>query len=124
MAYNFYKTNKYKNKKTPVILTEPTIYNGKRITGKIMLASIHEAERFFELKMLLRAGRIFNLRLQEPYTLIDKSAYGVKIKYVADFVYEENGKTIVEDAKGVRTDVYRLKKRLLAERYGIIIRET
>ena len=52
-----------------------------------------------------------------------KSKYGRSIKYVADFVYSRNGLTVVEDAKGVRTPVYRLKKRMMAEKYGIQIRE-
>ena len=52
------------------------------------------------------------------------NTYGRAIKYVADFVYEENGQTVVEDVKGVKTPVYKLKKRMLAEKYGIVIKET
>lgn len=43
--------------------------------------------------------------------------------YVADFVYEENETTIVEDTKGFRTDAYIIKRKLMLERYGIQIRE-
>ena len=85
--------------------------------------SKHEAERYCELKLLLRAKKIKNLRLQERIEIVPKSEYGQALYYIADFVYEADGKTIVEDAKGVITDVYRLKKRLVAERYGIIIKE-
>ena len=42
-----------------------------------------------------------------------------------DFVYKKGvGETVVEDAKGVRTKEYKLKKRLMAEKYGIIIFES
>jgi len=90
----------------------------------IMFDSKHEAKRYQELRLLEQAGEIENLRLQVPYELIEKSKYGRSIKYVADFVYRRNGLTVVEDAKGVRTPVYRLKKRMMAEKYGIQIKET
>ena len=77
-----------------------------------------------ELKLLERAGVIKDLRRQVPYILINKSSYGRAIKYVADFVYLENGQLVVEDVKGVRTPVYKLKKRLMAEIYGIEVKET
>ena len=101
--------SKYKNKKTEI--------------DGITFDSRLEAERYTQLKIFERAGLIQNLRLQVPFVLIDKSRFGTNIKYVADFVYEEDGQTVVEDVKGVKTDVYRLKKRLLAERYGIEIKE-
>lgn len=100
-------------------------YHAKRTTiDDITFASKKEAMRYRELKLLERAGEIENLQLQVPYILIDKSKYGRAIKYVADFVYQEKGKTIVEDSKGFKTDVYKLKKRLLAEKYNIEIKET
>lgn len=74
--------------------------------------------------LLYRAGEISNLRRQVPYVLIPKSDYGRDIVYRADFVYvDKSGIEIVEDAKGFKTDIYRLKKRLMAEKYGIIIKE-
>ena len=45
------------------------------------------------------------------------------VKYVADFMYEENGQQVIEDAKGVRTKEYILKRKLMLYRYGIRIRE-
>ena len=90
----------------------------------ISFDSKREAARYQELRLLEQAGEIENLRLQVPYELIAKSKYGRSIKYVADFVYSRNGLTVVEDAKGVRTPVYRLKKRMMAEKYGIQIKET
>lgn len=89
----------------------------------IMFDSKREAARYQELRLLEQAGDIENLRLQIPYELIEKSKYGRSIKYVADFVYSRNGLTVIEDAKGVRTPVYRLKKRMMAEKYGIKIEE-
>ncbi len=95
----------------------------KTETDGIMFDSKHEAARYQELRLLEQVGEIENLRLQVPYELIAKSKYGRSIKYVADFVYERNGLTVVEDAKGVRTPVYRFKKRMMAEKYGIKIEE-
>ena len=92
----------------------------------IKFDSKKEAQRYKELKLFERAGAIKDLRLQVPYVLIEKSEYGREIKYYADFVYfdcEEN-RTIIEDTKGFRTDIYKLKKRLLAEKYGTKIKET
>lgn len=102
--------NKYKAKKT--------------VVDNITFDSKKEANRYCELKLLERAKVISNLQLQVPYILIPKSKYGCAIEYVADFVYEENNKIVIEDVKGVKTPVYRLKKRLMAERFGIVIKET
>ena len=96
----------------------------KTVLDDIKFDSKKEAKRYIQLKQMERAGLIEKLRLQVPFVLIDKSSYGSEIKYVADFVYIENGIEIVEDVKGVKTPVYRLKKRLMAERYGIKIKET
>lgn len=85
-----------------------------------------EARRYGYLKMLERAGEIKNLQLQVPYELIPKSEGQRATRYVADFVYEtRNGEKVVEDVKSPisRTPVYKLKKRLMKERYGIIIKE-
>ena len=90
----------------------------------ITFDSKKEAKRYNELKVLEKLKVISNLRLQVPYVLIEKSQYGRSIKYFADFVYLKDGKTVVEDCKGMRTPIYRLKKRLMAEKYGIIILET
>ena len=104
--------NKYRNQKVKV--------------GDMTFDSKKEFRRHRELKLLEIAGKISNLRGQVPYVLIEKSKYGRAIKYIADFVYEMDGKTIVEDVKSpaTRTQVYKLKKRMMAERYGIVIQET
>ena len=99
----------------------------KATVDGITFDSKKEAKRYQELKLLQRANKIENLRLQVPYVLIDKSKYGRQIKYIADFVYydKELKQEVVEDTKSeaTKTPVYRLKKRLLVERYGIEIKE-
>ena len=97
----------------------------KTTVDGITFDSKKEAKRYQELKLLQRANKIKNLRLQVSYVLIDKSRYGRQIKYIADFVYydKELKQEVVQDTKGFRTDVYRLKKRLFAEKYGIEIKE-
>lgn len=110
MNYSFFKTNKYHNEKTKV--------------GNLTFDSKHEADRWFALRLLERGGIIKNLERQVRFEIVPKSEHGRALYYVADFVYEENGNKVIEDAKGVKTDVYRLKKRLVAEKYGIVIKET
>ncbi len=89
-----------------------------------------EYRRWQELKLLELAGEISGLRRQVEYVLIpeqrepeDGKKKGKlierKCSYVADFVYERNGETIVEDAKGVKTKEYIIKRKLMLERYGI-----
>lgn len=98
-------------------------YSQKEIVDGITFHSKKEARRYRELKLMERAGVIKELQLQVPYTLIPKSSHGRAIKYIADFVYFEDGKRVVEDTKGFRTKEYKLKKRMMAE-MGIDIRET
>lgn len=76
-----------------------------------------------------RAGEISHLRRQVSYTLIpaQKDERGKMIerecRYIADFAYMENGKMVVEDAKGMRTPEYVIKRKLLLKEYGIRIKE-
>ncbi len=97
-------------------------YNAKRtVVDGITFASKKEARRYGELKLLVRARKIRNLRLQVPY---DLEVNGAKIcRYVADFVYREGKEEKVEDTKGVKTDVYKLKKKLMLACLGITITE-
>ena len=83
----------------------------KTVLDDVKFDSKKEAKRYIQLKQMERAGLIENLQLQVPFVLVDKSCYGREIKYIADFVYVENDVEIVEDVKGVKTPVYRLKKR-------------
>lgn len=83
-----------------------------------------EAMRWDELRLLHRAGAIQDLRRQVRYEVIPKQDGERPVYYVADFVYKENGKEVVEDCKGYRTDVYKLKRKLMMLVYGIKILET
>ena len=90
--------------------------------------SQHEARRYQELRYLLRAGIISNLQRQVPYELIPSQKRDGKVverpvKYIADFVYTENGEEVVEDAKGVRTKEYIIKRKLMLWQYGIRVKE-
>ena len=116
--------------------------NHKAIVDGITFDSRREARRYSELKLLERAGQITDLELQKVYELIPAqyetyARYGKKgqrIKdgrrcleksctYIADFVYKENGQTVVEDTKGERTEVYNIKRKMMLYFYNIRIRE-
>ena len=100
-------------------------YRAKKETvDGITFASKKEASRYRQLKLLEKVKAIQDLHLQVKFPLIPKSRYGREVRYIADFVYYEQGEMVVEDTKGYKTDVYKLKKRLLAEKYGIVIKET
>lgn len=82
-----------------------------------------EAKRWQELRWLEDAGEIRDLVRQQRYDLV---VNGVKVTtYVADFVYFDHAtnRRVVEDTKGVKTAVYRLKKQLMKAIYGITISE-
>lgn len=110
----------------------------KVVRDGIKFDSEREAARFGELKVLRAMGRIRDLRLQVNFTLVEgyKTIEGKRIKplvYRADFTYERatepdcNGTVHwlreVEDAKGMKTKDYLLKKKLMQDKYGITIRE-
>ncbi|HET9087128.1 MAG TPA: DUF1064 domain-containing protein [Acidobacteriaceae bacterium] len=91
-------------------------------------ASKKEARRAAELQLLQKIGQIKDLREQVSYLLIpSQMASGGCIeracKYVADFVYEQDGATVVEDTKGVRTPAYVIKRKLMLKIHGIRITE-
>lgn len=115
---------------------------------EIRFDSKKEAERFDELMILLKAGKIKDLKLQPQFTL--QEAYttpdGVRvraIRYQADFSYErlvtnkyatdggvnyeyiDEWEKVVEDvkSKATKTRVYGIKKKLMLEKFGIEIRE-
>lgn len=95
--------------------------NTKIVVDNIKFDSVLEANRYKELKLLERAGEISNLELQPRFLLQDSFKKNGrtfrKIEYVADFKYIENGKTIVEDVKGIQTDVFKLKYKIFEKVY-------
>jgi len=92
--------------------------DGRRFDSK------REAARWQELKLLERAGEIKGLERQVEYELIPKQPGERAVKYIADFRYiDHDGKTVVEDTKGVKTPVYILKRKLLLWVHGIRVVE-
>lgn len=95
--------------------------NKKTVVDNIKFDSNLEATRYKELKLLQRAKQISNLRLQVPFLLQEgfkkNGKTYRKIEYIADFQYIENGKTIVEDVKGIQTDVFKLKHKIFEKVY-------
>ena len=96
----------------------------------ITFDSAKEAQRWQELKLLERAGQIFELQRQVPFVLIPKQVRDGKVierpvVYKADFVYTENGEDVVEDVKSpaTKTREYIIKRKLLLWQFGIRIRE-
>ena len=104
MAYN-----KYKNKKT--------------IVDGIPFDSKKEAGRYQELKLMTRGGLIKNLELQPEFEILPAYRRNGKkvqnIKYIADFKYTDiqRGIEVVEDVKGFKTNVYKLKKKMFLYKY-------
>lgn len=98
-------------------------YNAKKTTvDGIVFDSAWEAKRYSTLKVLEKSGDIQDLELQVAFVL---EVNGVKVcTYKADFVYQQNGAQVVEDAKGVKTPEYNLKKKLMKAIHGIEIKET
>ena len=99
-----------------------TKYRAKKteIDG-IKFDSKKEAKRYIALRELEKKGNIEKLILQPRFLLQEGfrkngKAYR-KIEYVADFMYEQDGKLIIEDVKGIKTDVYKLKQKLFEKKY-------
>lgn len=109
-------------------------YNNQKIVvdGQIF-DSKKEALRYQQLKSLEKIKAISDLQRQVKYTLIpsqkDESGKVIeqKCSYIADFVYHQNGKIVVEDVKGYRKGgayaVFAIKRKLMLERYGIKVKE-
>jgi hypothetical protein len=87
--------------------------------------SRREAARYLELRRLEDAGHIKELELQPRFDLV---VNGVRCgAYFADFRYVEGGEEVIEDVKGgsaTKTQLYRLKKKIVEALYGFKIRET
>lgn len=100
-------------------------YNAKRTeVDGITFASMAEARRYQELKMLQSAGEIEELELQPSYDLIVNN---IKVcAYRGDFRYRDRRKgldEVVEDVKGVRTREFVIKAKLMRALFGIDVRE-
>ena len=120
--------------------------NHKTVIDGIQFDSKKEAQRYQQLKLLERAGEISNLKRQVKYELIpaqyiDGKCVERSVSYVSDFEYDEKvqfrnrtvmldrhdvtaTQHIVEDCKGMRTQEYIIKRKLMLKVHGIRIRET
>lgn len=117
-----------------------TKYHNKKIEidGKIF-DSRKEARRYKELSLLERAGAIQDLKTQVKFILIPTQREADTIgkrggvhkgkviekecAYIADFVYMENGKKVVEDTKGFKTKDYIIKRKLMLYVHNIRVKE-
>ena len=117
-------------------------YNARKcvMNGEVY-DSKKEMRRHQELLLLEDAGRIKDLRRQVKFVLIPSQREMVLKKgvlkpgkvlerecsYVADFCYEENGQTVVEDVKGCKKGagyaMFSIKRKLMLHVYGIRVRE-
>lgn len=123
-------------------------FNAKRYTAAdgITFDSKKEAERWDELKLLQDAGAISDLRFQVRYQLLapqyeEVERFGKKgqplkplrklvergVDYIADFVYQKDGETVVEDVKGYKRStaysVFAIKRKLMLMVHGIKVQE-
>jgi hypothetical protein len=102
---------------------KPNKYNAqKQELDGYTFDSRAEARRYQELRVLEQAGEIYGLDVHPSYLVMEGFYYrGERVRaitYVADFSYteRETGRRVVEDVKGVRTQVYRIKVKLLKSR--------
>jgi hypothetical protein len=98
--------NKYSNKKTRG-------YDSKK-----------ESRRAQELWVWQAVGAISELKEQVKFELVPKQDGERVVTYIADFTYLQDGKFVVEDAKGMRTPYYILKRKLMLHKFGIKVLET
>lgn len=115
------KKGKYHNEPTERVMGDGSVHK---------FPSKKEAARYDELMALYKAGKISDLRLQPQFTLQESyiTAEGKRIRairYDADFSYINvaTGEYVVEDAKGIQTPVYKMKKKLMADKFGIEVKE-
>ena len=104
-------------------------YRSRKVTiNGITYDSKKEANRHNELLLLQRAGRISDLKTQVKFELLPSQRIDGKVAerpvtYIADFVYKQDGETVVEDTKGFRTTDYILKRKMMLFFHGIRIKE-
>ena len=123
-------------------------YHSKKVSwGELKFDSRKEYQRYCELLLLEKAGKISDLQMQVKFLLLPaqyetlprygkngKQLKGRKkliereVSYIADFVYKLNGETVVEDVKGYKGgsaySIFALKRKLMLHVHGIRIRET
>lgn len=113
--------------KVPSAKKKPAKYrNEKCESGGVKFDSKREMKRWHELVQMQVRGEISELELQVPFVLAEPVVIAGRkrpaLRYVADFVYEKGGETVIEDVKGRVTEGYRIKRHLMAAR-GLTIVE-
>lgn len=112
-----------------IYLNKNKYHNKRIIVNGVKFDSKREAQRWATLLLLEKAGQIKDLQRQVPFELIPKQTdedgnmLERKCTYIADFVYYEDGRMVVEDAKGCKTPEYKIKKKLMLLKHGVIIKE-
>lgn len=87
-----------------------------------LFASKRERGRWMDLRLEEREGAIKDLKRQVVYPI---AINGLKVcDYIADFVYERGGELVVEDSKGYRTEIFKLKAKLMLAVHGVTVLET
>lgn len=100
----------------------------KTIVDGITFASNRESVRYIELRNLKMAGIIKSFTLQPKFLLQEgyKRSDGKRIRsitYIADFRVEyPDGHIEIEDSKGMETDVFKIKRKLLEAKYDLILK--
>lgn len=98
-------------------------YGAKKTTvGDRTYDSKKEARRAQTLKNMQDMGLISGLKEQQRFVLqegyVNNKGKKIRpIEYVADFVYAQDGRKVVEDCKGMKTDVYKIKKKIFEFKY-------
>ena len=103
-------------------------YHSRKVTtAEGTFDSVKECNRWSELKLLERIGKITGLRRQVKFELIPKQRAPGRteypVNYIADFVYLQDGAVVVEDVKGYKTREYKIKRKLMLQKYGVAIKE-
>jgi hypothetical protein len=96
-------------------------YFSKRTAGR---ASKKESNRADELALLQKIGAIADLEEQVKFELVPKQPGERAVTYTADFRYKQDGKVVVEDSKGFRTQQYIIRRKLMLFVHGIKVLET
>jgi len=96
--------NKYRNVKQT--------YKGYSYMSK------REAQKAFELDMLLKAGEIKSWERQKKIELFGENGSHICNYYIDFVIHHNDGTTEFTEIKGFRTDVWRLKWKLFEDKYG------
>ena len=99
-------------------------YGNKRVkVDGILFDSQKEADYYCDLKLMLKYGFILGFSIQCKFILQEGDEKIKPICYIADFVVFYKDRTVIIDTKGVRTDVYKLKKKMFEKKFGMKIIE-